>query len=208
MNKLKTIISWGALWGILEASLGWVLHLIHFKGEVLLLYPFGLLCMMMAAKQTGETATIVKVAFVASMVKLINLAMHPAVPVFHVTNPAIAIFIEGLVTWGFSIYAQRKTSRWMLKIPLAICMVFVSILLFRGWQVFMDAYITVNPGLRNFVGAGLPTLWIERSVIQGAMLLGAAQWVDSISQPIHLARWTARLAVPLFALSIVLNSIL
>ena len=66
MNKLKTIIFWGALWGILEASLGWVLHLIHFKGEVLLLYPFGLLCMMMAARQTGETATIVKVAFVKS----------------------------------------------------------------------------------------------------------------------------------------------
>ena len=54
MNKLKTIIFWGALWGILEASLGWVLHLIHFKGEVLLLYPFGLLCMMMAARQTGN----------------------------------------------------------------------------------------------------------------------------------------------------------
>lgn len=33
MNKLKTIIFWGALWGILEASLGWVLHLIHFKGR-------------------------------------------------------------------------------------------------------------------------------------------------------------------------------
>lgn len=208
MNKLKTIIFWGALWGILEASLGWVLHLIHFKGEVLLLYPFGLLCMMMAARQTGETATIVKVAFVAATVKLINLVMHPAVPVFHVTNPALAIFIEGLVTWGFCMYAQRKSSRWMLKILLAIGMVFASILLFRGWQIFMDAYVSVNPGIHKSGGTGLLSLWIGRSVIQGAMLLGAAQLVESTGQPIHLAKWTARLAVPFLALSIVLNSIL
>ena len=33
IESWKTILFWGSLWGILEATLGWGLHLIHFKGE-------------------------------------------------------------------------------------------------------------------------------------------------------------------------------
>jgi len=62
MDKLKTIVFWGACWGMVEATLGWFLHLVHLKNELLVLYPFGLMCMLMAAKQTGQASAVVKTA--------------------------------------------------------------------------------------------------------------------------------------------------
>jgi len=208
MSQLKTIIFWGALWGILEASLGWFLHLIHFKGEVLVLYPFGLMCMMTAAKQTGQFSAVIKVAAVASLVKLVNLFMLPAVPVYHVTNPAIAIFLEGLVTWGFCIYADRKKSLWKTGIPLAFTMVLVSIFLFRGWQIFMDAFITYNPSVHKPYDASLFFQWGWRSLVQGAMLVGAVYLVRLIPLNFDFTKWTSRLAIPFLFVSILLNTLL
>ena len=205
MNNLKTIIFWGALWGILEATVGWFLHLIHFKGEVLLLYPFGLMCMMMAAKQTGQISSVMKVAGVASLVKLLNLFMLPAVPVYHVTNPAVAIFLEGLVTWGFCIYAERKNSLWKTGIPVAFIMVLTSIFIFRGWQIFMDAFITYNPSVHKPYDVGLFFQWGWRSLVQGAMLVGVIYLVRFIPLNFDYTKWTSRLALPFLLVSILLN---
>src|SRR5574344_1682062 len=208
MNNLKIIIFWGALWGILEATLGWLLHLIHFKGEVLVLYPFGLMCMMMAVKQTGQMSSVVKVAGVAAMVKLVNLFMLPAVPVYHVTNPAVAIFLEGLVTWGFCIYAKKKEALWKIGIPVAFIMVLASIFIFRGWQLFMDAFITYNPSVHKPYDAGLFFQWGWRSLIQGIMLVGAAYLVRCVPLSFDYTKWTGRLAIPFLFVSIVLNVLL
>lgn len=208
MNRLKTVIFWGALWGILEATLGWLLHLVHFKGEVLVLYPFGLMCMMMAARQSGQISAAIKVAAVASLVKLINLFMLPSVPVYHVTNPAIAIFLEGLVTWGFCIYAGKKESLWKTGIPIAFVMVFASIILFRGWQIFMDAFIAYNPSVHKPYDAGLFLQWGWRSLIQAAMLTGAACIIRFLPQEFDITKWTGRLAIPFLFISIALNVLL
>lgn len=208
MRKLKAIIFWGALWGILEATLGWVLHLVHFKGEVLLLYPFGLICMMMAAKQTGQMSAIVKVAGVAAMVKLVNLFMLPSVPVYHVTNPAVAIFLEGAVTWGFCLYAKKRESLWKTGIPIAFTMVLISIFIFRGWQLFVDAFITYNPSVHKPYDAELFFQWGWRSLTQGMMLVGVVYWIRLIPLNFDYTPWTSRMAIPLLFLSIVLNVLL
>lgn len=207
MNKLTTIIFWGALWGILEATVGWLMHLIHFKGEVLILYPFGLMCMMMAVKQTGQISTIVKVAAAASLIKLVNLFMLPAVPVYHVTNPTVAIFLEGLVTWGFCTYADRKKTLWKANILVAFVMVFASICLFRGWQIFTDAFMSYNPSVHQPYDANLFFQWGWRSVVQGAMIVGAAYVVRYIPLNFDIAKWTSRLALPFLFISILLNAL-
>lgn len=205
MDRLKTIIFWGALWGVVEASLGWFLHLIHFKGEVLVLYPFGLMCMMMAAKQSGKTSAAIKVAGVASLVKLINLLMPSATNIYHVTNPAVAIFLEGLVTWGFCIWLQKNKSRWKAGIPIAMLTVFASIILFRGWQIVMDAFVAYNPNVHEQFDASILLMWVWRSLAQGSMLVGAVYLSEHISINIDFAKWTGRLAIPLLMMSLILN---
>lgn len=207
MNKsdIKTIIFWGAIWGIFEATLGWLLHLLHFKGEVMILYPIGLLCMMMATKQTGKISTTVKVSAVAALVKLINLFMQPTVPVYHITNPAIAIFLEGLVTWAFCMYARKETIFKPMKVVVAVAMVFTSICLFRGWQIFMDAFIAYNPSVHKPYDAGMFLQWGWRSLIQGLMLIVVAYAVRYIPLSISFRTWSNRLAFPLFLVMILLN---
>lgn len=205
MKNLRLIIFWGACWGVLEATLGWFLHLIHFKGEVLLLYPFGLLCMMMAFKQTGKTSSIMKVAIVASLVKLTNLFIAPAAPFFYVTNPAIAIFLEGLVTWAFCAYMYKKQTSLQWTLPIAVVLMFVSLLMFRGWQMIMDAYVAYNPTVHPAVDSSLLLQWAWRAVIQGLMLIGVYYLVRNVSLQINFSKWSNRLAFPLLLAAILLN---
>lgn len=205
MSRNMTILFWGALWGILEASLGWFLHLIHFKGEVLILYPFGLMCMLLAAKQTAKTSSVLKVAGVASVIKLVNLFMYPAVPFYHVVNPAVAIFLEGLVTFVFCVSVQRGISFKKAGIPLAVFLVFVSIFIFRGWQIIMDTYVSYNPSVHKPFDLALISQWIERSLIQGLMIVGVFYLVRFVTFNTLSNKWISRLSIPLVCLAVLLN---
>ena len=205
MKNLKFIVFWGAVWGILEATLGWFLHLIHFKGEVMLLYPFGLLCMMLAFKHTGKTSSIFKVAVVAAMIKLTNLLIAPAAPYFHVTNPAVAIVLEGLVTWAFVAYMHKKSLSVKWAVPTAVMLMFVSILMFRGWQMIMDAYVTYNPRVHMPIDSSLLLMWGWRSAVQGLMLIGVYYLVRNFSFELNFSKWSNRLAFPLLLIALLLN---
>lgn len=205
MDKLKAIVFWGACWGVLEATLGWFLHLVHFKGEVLLLYPFGLLCMMMAFKQTGQVSATVKVAGVAALIKLSNLLVAPAVPVFHVTNPAVAILLEGCAVWAFCFVVRKRPTLLKRAVPAAVLLMLASILLFRGWQLVMDAYVAYNPAVHAPADSRLLLLWGGRAVVQGLMLAGVYYLVRFFPMNIRLSRWTNWLAIPFLFLAVLLN---
>lgn len=208
MDKLKAIVFWGACWGVLEATLGWLMHLIHFKGEVLLLYPFGLLCMMMAFRQTGQVSATVKVAGVAALIKLSNLLIVPTVPVFHVTNPAAAIFLEGCAAWAFCFVVRKRPAFLRSVVPAAVLLMLASILLFRGWQLVMDAYVAYNPALHAPVDSRLFLLWGWRAVVQGLMLAGVYYLVQFFPMNIRFSKWTNWLAIPFLCLAVLLNGLI
>lgn len=205
MKNLRLIIFWGACWGVLEATLGWFLHLIHFKGEVLVLYPFGLMCMMMAFRQTGKTSSIIKVAMVASLLKLTNLLIAPMAPYFHVINPAVAIILEGSVTWAFVAYMVKKRDDFKWSVPSAVVLMFVSLLMFRGWQVLMDAFVAYNPTVHPAIDSSLLLVWSWRAAVQGLMLTGVYYLARAVPVQLNLSRWTNFLAIPSLLLALLLN---
>lgn len=205
MSRIKTVLFWGALWGILEATLGWFLHLMHFNGVVLVLYPFGLMCMLLAAKQTGKTSSIIQVAIVASVIKLVNLFMSPELPIYYTTNPAVAIFLEGLVTFGFCTAINKETKLKKWSIPFASLLVFVSIFIYRGWQLIMDAFVTYNPSVHKPFDVALITQWLGKSIIQGLMIVAVAYLVQFIQIKPASSKWISRLSVPLFCIALLIN---
>lgn len=205
MSKISTILFWGSLWGILEATLGWFLHLIHFNGVVLVLYPFGLMCMLLAAKQTTKTSSIIQVAAVASVIKLVNLFMYPVVPVYYVLNPAVAIFLEGLVTFSFCTAINKQTTLKKWSIPFASLLVFVSIFIYRGWQLIMDAFVTYNPSVHKPFDLALITQWLGKSIIQGVMIVAVAYLAQNIQIKPAPNKWISRLSVPLFCIALLIN---
>jgi hypothetical protein len=98
-----TIVFFGSLWGLLEASLG---HLLHVLPEFLplppmsgvILFPIGLMFMMTAMRRTGSSAAIPATAIVAAAIKAATIAL-PFVTFRYIRNPVIAILSEGAVAW-------------------------------------------------------------------------------------------------------------
>lgn len=205
MGKFKSIIFWGAVWGVMEATLGWFLHLIHFRGELFLLYPIGLFCMIMAATQTGSSSSVIKVAAVASIIKLVNLFMLPIVPVFHVTNPALAIFLEGLAAWGVYTYVVRRDFRFARVMTLSILMVGATSLLFRGWQQLMHIFVAYNPRMHEPIGITALASMLSYILIQGAMITAAVYLFRDYSLNLKTDRWIQKLALPILLTAIILN---
>lgn len=205
MKNFKTIIFWGACWGVLEATLGWALHLVHFKGEALILYPFGLMCMMMAFRQSGKISSVIQVATVAAVVKLSNLFFVPATPFYYVTNPAMAIFLEGAATWVFCVYLKDRKEFAKGAIPFAFLAILTSMFVFRSWQITMDAFVAYNPAVHIPIENSTFVMWGWRSLVQGLMLVGIYYLINRVSINFKLSRWTNSLAFPSLLIAILLN---
>lgn len=98
-NKTRficVILFWGSLWGIIEATIGLVLHMLPFKvptGSVL--FPIGYYFMQKSYRENNDIKSMVYTSLVAASIKLVNL-LSPAVPVLRVLNPASCIVLEGL----------------------------------------------------------------------------------------------------------------
>ncbi len=90
---------YGSLWGIAEASLGYILHAVPFlyslKIAGAIMFPIGALCMYLAFSKTSKPQAIFLTAVVAAAVKSINFLM----PSTYVYNQIMAIIAEGLAVW-------------------------------------------------------------------------------------------------------------
>ncbi len=95
-NTFFTILFWGSVWGIVEATLGWAIHLIHLHSGALLLYTFGIFCMLSCASRTGKGAqAVMGTAMVAAGIKLLDLFLPMTLR--GAINPAIYILLEGML---------------------------------------------------------------------------------------------------------------
>lgn len=102
MKKLRTlfvVLFCGGLWGLLEATLGTLLHLEAFDSIIFastaVLLPIAYLIMGAAYKETGKARTIVYVGLVAAAIKAVCFFFVPAVN--KVVNPMVAIMLESIL---------------------------------------------------------------------------------------------------------------
>ncbi|MFC2146663.1 hypothetical protein ACFLRT_04800 [Acidobacteriota bacterium] len=95
--KQMAVISlfWGALWGIAEATIGYLAHLILFIPGIagFIMFPIGFYFMTRAYKDTGKPGILFSTAAVAASIKLVDLFLPNLSPI-HSINPAIAILME------------------------------------------------------------------------------------------------------------------
>jgi len=100
-------IFWGAIWGMYEATAGYLVHgFVRIPGaSSMLLVPFGVFCMIGAVNVARDRRAAMIAAATAAGLKLIDFALpHPTL--LHVVNPAVAILLEG----GVFVVAAR----WLL----------------------------------------------------------------------------------------------
>jgi hypothetical protein len=95
MKNFKINLLYGSLWGIVEATLGYVLHLVFIPFAGFIMFPIGVYFMKKAEKTTQKASSIVYVATIAAGIKLFNLFL-PNINFFKVINPSISILLQGV----------------------------------------------------------------------------------------------------------------
>lgn len=119
LQLLWAVLFWGSMWGIVEATIGWLLHALQLHhGTSTILYAFGICCMFAAATRSGKGAqAVLLTSVVAAAIKLVDFVLPGAAG--NVLHPAFYILLEGAMTAVVSLLFSiepRKTSRpaWSL----------------------------------------------------------------------------------------------
>lgn len=133
------ILAWGGLWGIFEATVGYLLHLLPISIGSFVWYPVACFVMYCVFRQTGKISAIFLVGLVSAAVKLLNLLLP--VRVDKVINPAVSIVLEAIamtvMVWADSRYLSGKPKRWPVKLGLVAAMNTGWRLLYAGYLLFL-----------------------------------------------------------------------
>lgn len=99
----------GALWGLTEGTLGYLLHLARVPGLAgAVMSPIGLLLMGRAYSRTGRVSVIPATALAAAAFKLATLLV-PGINVLAVINPVQAILLESMVATALALVFGRAS---------------------------------------------------------------------------------------------------
>jgi hypothetical protein len=113
-NVLRTVLTmvlFGAIWGLLEATVGYLLHWLPSMVSGLVMFPIGATLMMWGFRSTDDRKAILAAGLIAAALKAVNLAMPlPNNDVMRVINPMISIILQSLVVFGLSYAFERKAT--------------------------------------------------------------------------------------------------
>jgi hypothetical protein len=108
-KNLNIILFWGALWGITEATLGYVLHIfsITLPGlPGLLMFPIAFIFMHRVYESTQDLLSVFHIALIAAFIKLTDLAFGGLMMIY-VLNPALSLLFEALAVILILSYVKR-----------------------------------------------------------------------------------------------------
>jgi hypothetical protein len=99
MKEILTIsLFWGSLWGIAEATLGYLVHLVTIIPGIagFIMFPIGFYFMTRAYRESGKAISLFSTSAAAAAIKLVDLFLPGPGPIVTI-NPALAILMEGAV---------------------------------------------------------------------------------------------------------------
>jgi hypothetical protein len=132
-KTIQTIILMGALWGICEASIGYVLHFLPYGFSGMFMFPIGMYFMYNAYKQSNSKNAVLWVGLIAASIKFIDLLLPTRSPMT-VINPATSIILESLVVFAFvKIYNNKKVlaSSYVVGLSWILLFTLTQALIFR-----------------------------------------------------------------------------
>jgi len=168
MKNKKQIISatifFGGIWGITEATLGYIIHSIpglsiYMSGAVL--FSFASYILYKAYKATDSRIALMFVGFIAAAIKAVNFFL-PILSPFKVINPMLSIIMESLMVVAvISVLAKDKLASKVSAIVIASV----------GWRVLYFAYMGIQFLTSGFIYLQTLTQYVE---FFGIYALGSA----------------------------------
>lgn len=99
------IVLWSALWGIFEATVGYIIHSVSFKLSWLVWYPVACFFMSNVYRRTGKVYSIFFIGIFSASIKMLNLFLPGRID--RVINPSVSIVFEA-ISMAVIVYAVNK----------------------------------------------------------------------------------------------------
>jgi len=130
-EKNTKILFYGATWGAVEATLGYLMHLflVPFTGFVM--FPIGVYFMRRGATATDDKKAPVYIAMIAAAIKLVDLLL-PNTMVIKAVNPAMAILLQGVAVSLFLVFKESGLLKNGIFASLAWRLGFIGIVYFES----------------------------------------------------------------------------
>jgi hypothetical protein len=161
MKKLTTILFYGALWGLLEATIGHFLHFIPATIAGAIMFPIASVILVNAYLKTQSRSSLIYIGVVASLIKAVDFLL-PSLSIYKTINPMVSIVFEALLVVAVIAVVSKDTVKDNI-----ISMQVASIL----WRAVFIGYMAV---LHVTTGLFVPyladmSLLVEFLVIQGIL---------------------------------------
>lgn len=91
-KNLCIVVFWGSLWGIVEATLGYLLHRMNLNVGWCIWFPLAFYFLNKIYEKTGKAWCVLYGGFVAAMIKLADVFIEPSF--VKVVNPSASIIFE------------------------------------------------------------------------------------------------------------------
>ena len=145
-REFSVIIKYAGLWGIAEASLGYLLHILNSFTPLkslagMVMFPIGLYFMLLTYRETGRERSIILLGFLTGLIKLVNLGF-PYLPPGATLNPAVSIVLESSLV--FAGIVGFKRIKPFIHLPL------LSIL----WRTSFVLFLMVSPVSKGILQRG------------------------------------------------------
>jgi len=205
VKLFSAILFYGAIWGIVEASVGYLLHFLPTLIAGTILFPFVSVILYKAYRQTESSISILAIGVVAALIKSVNFFL-PVLNVWKVINPMASILFESLIIMVLIKVAVNGKS------PLRIAMVLLASV---SWRAIFLAYMGIQMLLTGFTAPQIASFASIMSFSVGSGLLSGAMAVGMLALASIPIRKTDRRFNPLpivsfttLALAIVLTLVL
>jgi len=204
-ERLSVILVFGSIWGIIEATLGYILHLLPALIAGSVMFPIVLFILLRARRADLKRIDLVYIGFIAALIKGVNLFM-PAGSIFKTINPMISIVFEALVIFLLiPLVDSRKIGINLLSLPLMG-------ILWRGlYLLYMVGQFLATGFLANQLGSATNILnfLVLGGVIDGAIAL-VSFGLDRLIGDNRLKRYTQKLwlGIPALGLAVLITIVL
>lgn len=168
IQLFSIVLLYGSIWGILEATVGYVLHWLPALIAGSLLFPFALLILRHGYLQTNSRTSVFLMGVVAAAIKGVNLFM-PNLTIWKAINPMVAILIEAALA---SVVVHAFAKDRLLKTALLVGAVAI------GWKVAFVLYQVVNGAL---IGTFAPYLQSVRGLVEFVLVQGTLSWIFALT---------------------------
>lgn len=149
-RDVSIIVFWGAVWGLFEATAGYILHELAIGIGWMVYFPGAYYFMSRVYRQSKKPGAILYTSFIAAAIKLVNFLLP--VRIDRVINPAASIILEGLAVFAiFKMLEVNKESILRFGYPRALAVSLAWRVLYITYLLPLPAFIVEISALRGII---------------------------------------------------------